>query len=284
MLDRRLNAFRPDLDDERLRGRVEAAQFSAGRPARVAAPVLDLRNAPRPDAGLDTQLLHGDDLLVFEEREGWAWVQSARDLYVGYAPSAALGPRSPTPTHVVTAPRTFVYREPDLKTLATACHSMGARFEVVGAQETRGTGYALLSTGEAVIATHLRPVGASTDDYVSVAEQLERTPYLWGGASSFGIDCSGLVQLSMRMAGGDVRRDTDMQAATIGAALEIGDDLKGLRRGDLVFWKGHVAIVLDGENIIHANGHTMSVSRERLDAAVERIAYLYGLPTGFRRP
>jgi cell wall-associated NlpC family hydrolase len=117
-----------------------------------------------------------------------------------------------------------------------------------------------------------------------VAEALLSTPYLWGGTSAFGIDCSGLVQLSMRMAGRTVPRDTDMQASGLGEPFDPGADLAGLRRGDLVFWKGHVAIMLDGKNIIHANGHAMMVSRERLSDAVERIAYLYGGPTGFRRP
>lgn len=282
-LDRRLQAFRPDLADERLRGAVKAQRFVAGRPARVAVPVLDLRDAPRPDAGLDSQLLAGDDVLVFEEAEGFAWVQAARDSYVGYAPATGLAAPGLALTHVVAVPRTFGYREPDMKKPATGAFSMGCRLAVVGTATTRGTDYALLESGEALVAAHLRPVDAAGDDYVAVAGELERTPYLWGGSSAFGIDCSGLVQLSMRMAGRAVRRDTDMQAATIGTALEIGDDLAGLRRGDLVFWKGHVAIMADEDTIIHANGHTMMVSREPLAAAVERIAYLYGAPTGFRR-
>lgn len=283
-LDRRLNALRPDLADERLKGRVEAARFVAGRPAHVAAPVLDLKGTPRPDAGLDTQLLAGDGVTVFDEAEGFAWVQSARDGYVGYVPSAGLVADAAPPTHVVAAPRTFAYREPDMKKPATVCFSIGSRLTIVGLAETRGTRYVLLESGEALVEAHLRPVGEVVQDFVAVAEQLERTPYLWGGASAFGIDCSGLVQLSMRVGGRAVLRDTDMQAQALGAPIEIGDDLAGLRRGDLVFWKGHVAIMLDAENIIHASGHTMTVAREPLRQAVERIAYLYGKPTGFRRP
>src|SRR5690606_14673082 len=129
---------------------------------------------------------------------------------------------------------------------------LGSRVAVVGAAETRGLGYAMLSSGEALVASHLRKVDEIVTDYVAIAELLEHTPYLWGGSSAFGIDCSGLVQLSMRMAGKTVLRDTDMQARAIGTPLEIGDDLVGLQRGDLVFWKGHVAIMLDAENIIHA--------------------------------
>lgn len=283
-LDRRLNAFRPDLADARLQGRVAAARFVAGRPARVAVPVLDVRNAPRADAGLDTQFILGDAVQVFDEADGFAWVQGARDFYVGYVEAACLAaPAAHAPTHVVAAPRSFVYAQADMKTRAAAALSLGSRLAIVGAATTRGTDYALLESGEAVIAAHIRPVGETASDYVGVAEMLERTPYLWGGASAFGIDCSGLVQLSLFMAGRSAPRDTDMQAARLGAPLALSDDLSGLKRGDLVFWKGHVAIMTDGENVIHASGHAMTVVRERLADAVERIARLYGRPVGFRR-
>src|SRR5690606_36231908 len=254
------------------------------RRARVAVPVLDLRNGPLPDAGLDSQLLVGDAVAVFEDAEGYAWLQSLRDGYVGYAASAGLAPDGSEPTHVVAVPRTFAYREADMKKPATGAYSIGSRLRIAGTAETRGLGYAVLDSGEALVAAHLKSAGETVADFVSVAESLENTPYLWGGASAFGIDCSGLVQLAMRMAGRTVLRDTDMQAASIGKALDIGGDLAGLRRGDLVFWKGHVAIMQDGENIIHANGHTMTVAREKLHQAVERIAWLYGRPTQFRRP
>ncbi|MBL0934486.1 MAG: C40 family peptidase [Rhizobiaceae bacterium] len=282
-LDRRLHAFRPDIAAESLRGRVEAGQFVEGRPARIVAPVVDLRPAPRADSGIDTQLLHGATVRVFDEREGWAWLQAEADGYVGYAPASALGTVEEA-THVVVVQRSFVYRGADLRFPMTTAHSMGAAVRIVGEAETRGTRYALLETGEAMIHDHLRPVGHLEPDYVTVAERFEHTPYLWGGVSGFGIDCSGLVQLAMRMAGISVLRDTDMQAASIGSALDIGDDLAGLRRGDLVFWKGHVAIMLDAASMIHASGHTMCVTREPLADAVSRIGHLYGGPTGFRRP
>ncbi|WP_024586678.1 NlpC/P60 family protein [Aliihoeflea sp. 2WW] len=282
-LDRRLHAFRPDLAAESLRGQVEAGQFVEGRPARIAAPIVDLRPAPRADSGIDTQLLHGATVRVFEELEGWAWLQADADGYVGYAPASALSTVEEA-THVVVAQRSFVYRGADLRFPMTTAHSMGATVRIVGEAETRGTRYALLETGEAMIFDHLRPVGHVEPDYVTVAARFEHTPYLWGGVSGFGIDCSGLVQLAMRMAGISVLRDTDMQAASIGIALDIGDDLAGLRRGDLVFWKGHVAIMLDAASMIHASGHTMRVTREPLADAVSRIGHLYGGPTGFRRP
>jgi len=282
--DRRLHAFRTDLADKRLEGEVDAARFVTGRPARIAVPVADVRREPRPDSGIDTQFLFGDDVTVFDEAAGFAWVQGARDGYVGYVAASALTGRDHAPTHLVSVPRTFLYPGPDLRFPRKEALSMGSALTVTGTAETRGTTYALLPSGEAVIAGHLTPLGENAADYVAVAERFENTPYLWGGVSGFGIDCSGLVQLAMRMTGRDVLRDSDMQANGLGEPLDPGEDHAGLRRGDLVFWKGHVAIMLDADTMIHANGHTMLVSRESLREAIARIGYLYGGPTGFRRP
>ena len=282
--DSRLHAFRADLADERLRGTVEAERFVPGRPARIAASIADLRRAPRPDAEMDSQLLLGEDIRVFEESEGWAWVQAERDGYVGYVAATAVAPIAADATHVVSAPRTFIYPGPDMKLPRSSELSMGSRIAVTGHAETRGTKYALLASGEAIVARHLVAKDVFAGDYVAVAETLLNTPYLWGGSSGFGIDCSGLVQLALRMAGRAVQRDADQQGETAGAAIDAGPAYENLQRGDLVFWKGHVAIMTDAANMIHANGHTMLVSREPLDAAVERIGYLYGKPTGFRRP
>lgn len=283
-LDPRLNAFRGDLADHRLEGRVNSARFVEGRRSSVATPVLDLKSRPEPHGGIDTQLLCGDTVIVFDEVEGWAWVQAERDGYVGYASADALAATTGEPTHAVVAQRTFVYPGPDLKMAPVTCHSMGALLRVVDFVENRGTRYARLVSGEAVIADHLQPTEWYASDFVAVAETLLYTPYLWGGTSAFGIDCSGIVQLALRLSGRKVLRDTDMQAASIGEAFDPSSDLSGLRRGDLVFWKGHVGIMRDEELLLHANGHTMSVASEPLRHAVERIAHFYGQPTGFRRP
>ncbi len=282
--DKSLHAYRPDLADARLKGQITADRFVAGKQARIVAPVADMLDEPRPDAGLNTQLLRGDDVTVFEEAEGWAWVQAGRDGYVGYVSGGFLGPRAGEPTHIVSAPRSFLYPGPDLRFPRLGELSLGSLVTVKDFAETRGTRYALLSTGEAMISGHLRPAGEFSEDYVAVAETLLMTPYLWGGSTAFGIDCSGLVQLAMRMAGRNVLRDTDMQAATICEPIVSGERYSGLRRGDLVFWKGHVAIMTDERTMIHANGHTMLVSHESLTEAIDRIGYLYGGPTGFRRP
>jgi len=279
-LDRRLNAYRDDLADIRLKGRVEANGFVEGRQARIRVPVADLHAAPRADSGVDTQLLMGEELRIFDEREGWCWVQAGRDGYVGHVRAQHVEETGAAATHRVAVPRSFIYPGPDMKLAGAEGVSIGSQVTIVGSAETRGTAYHLLADGRAIVAAHLEPVSASADDAVAVAERLEDTPYLWGGASAFGIDCSGLVQLSQHMAGRSVLRDTDMQAASIGT--EIGGD--GLRRGDLVFWKGHVAIVTGPDAVIHASGAAMLVTREPLSAAIDRIARLYGMPTGYRRP
>ncbi|TCQ81899.1 SH3 domain-containing protein [Ochrobactrum sp. BH3] len=284
MLDRRLNAYRPDLADERLSGKVEASRFTTDTLMQVSASVVDLRSEPRPDSGPQTQIIFGDMVRVFEEQDGWSWVQAERDGYTGYVSSASLEKPTADATHMVIVPRTFIYPGSDLRFPHTKALSLGSRVRIVGSAETRGTQYALLENGEALIATHLAPLDQHAEDYVAVAETLLHTPYLWGGTSGFGIDCSGIVQLSMWVSGRKVLRDSDMQQNTLGEIVEPDDDYSNLKRGDLVFWKGHVAICASPDMLIHASGHTMTVTLEPLRDAIRRIAYLYDLPTLIRRP
>lgn len=286
-LDKRLHAFRDDLADEALKGKVNAAKFVRGERHRIDVPFVDLRPAPNDESGIDSQLILGDPVRVFDRENGWAWVQSLRDNYVGYVPEHVLGPNVralQATTHRVCMPRTFRYAEPDMKTPIVDALSLGSALVVVGEAETRGTKYLETADGRFVIAHHLLPIETYVPDYVSVAETLMHTPYLWGGATGFGIDCSGLVQLSMLMAGEKVQRDSDMQEQTTGNALGFAAMDGGLQRGDLIFWKGHVGIMRDHETLIHANGHTMSVATEKLEDAIERIGYLYGFPRTLRRP
>ncbi|GAK70483.1 hypothetical protein RRU01S_12_00660 [Agrobacterium rubi TR3 = NBRC 13261] len=279
-LDRRLNVFRADLADERLKGQVEAARFVGSTPAQVTVPVIGLRPKPDPAAGLDTELLLGETLRVFDRADGWAWVQADADGYAGYLPETAIGDIVAS-THRITVPRTFLYPEAELRKPPVATLSMGSCLTFVGEAETRGTRYLMTDKDEGVIASHCLEITKTGEtDYVSVALRFLDTPYLWGGRTGFGIDCSGLVQLSMAMTGKSVLRDTDMQARSIGKEITREE----LRRGDLVFWKGHVGIMEDAETLLHANGHTMTVSRENLDEAIKRIGWLYDMPTAFRRP
>lgn len=280
--DKRLHAYRADRADIALKGQVRAAEFVAGKPAIVAEPVADLKAAPQQTAEAVSQVLLGESVTIFEDVNGWSWVQADRDRYVGYVPTAALSGIAGPATHVVTVPRTFVYSAADLRSPVTMVCSMGSRLRIVEITETRGTAYALLPDGSALIAAHLHPLGFQFDNYVSVASMFLETPYLWAGKSSFGFDCSGLVQLSMLMCGQSAARDSDMQATSVGEPVETGPDK--LQRGDLVFWSGHVGIMEDAGTMIHASGHAMRVVREPLSDAIDRIAHLYGMPTAYRRP
>jgi cell wall-associated NlpC family hydrolase len=266
-LDRRLTPARPDLADARLRGIVEAGRYVEGRPQQVVAPSAPVRREPRPDAPLDTEALLGESVTVFDEFEGFAWAQLAGDGYVGYLPTEALGPAAPPPTHRVSALRTFLYPGPDLKLPALGHVSLGVGLTPV---ESRGE-YLKVTAGGWVFAGHVAPVTDRAADYVAVAECLMGAPYLWGGKTSLGLDCSGLVQLSLAMAGIAAPRDTDMQQAAVGREVPIAPDLAGLMRGDLVFWRGHVGIMLDGTRLLHANAHHMAVAIEPLREAEGRI-------------
>ncbi|WP_299868780.1 C40 family peptidase [uncultured Hoeflea sp.] len=282
-LDRRLNAYRPDLADIRLKDQVFAPRYVEAEPARINVPVAAIRPRPEADSSIDTEVLFGETLSMFERMDGWAWVQLDSDHYVGYVDETVLVDGPNDATHVVAAPRSFVYPGADLRFPPEHALSMASRVKVTGTALTRGTEYALLDDGSAMIAGHLLPVGEiANDDPVSVAALFLNTPYLWGGRSGFGIDCSGLVQMALAMTGKSAPRDSDQQAAHLGEEIDPARD--GLMRGDLVFWKGHVGFLEDEQTLLHASGGTMSVTREPLQAAIDRIATLYGEPTGYRRP
>ncbi len=255
-LDRRLNAYRDDLADARLDGQVAAARFVAGRPASLAVGAAGLRRAP--GGRLDSQLLFGEPLLVFEEREGWAWVQAETDGYVGYVEASAVTERGPAPTHRVGVRSTFLFPDPDIKAPILQVLTLTAPLAVVG-QEGR---FAVTPDGY-VWGDHLVPCDRSRPDHVEAALAFLHTPYLWGGKSAAGVDCSGLVQLACRAAGLACPRDTDMQEAS--EALGPAIDLAGpIQRGDLIFWKGHVAIALDAETVLNATAHFLSTVIEPL--------------------
>jgi cell wall-associated NlpC family hydrolase len=284
-LDRRLHAFRSDLADIRLKGRVEASRFAEGTLKRVVASAVPLRPVPRADSSLDSELLRGEAVRVFDETgEGWSWIQNESDGYVGYVPAEALADLDPAPTHRVTALRTFVYPGPDMKLPAVATLSLHASLTLDGAVETRGTRFRLLANGEgAVIASHVTARDAPpATDFVAVAERFLETPYLWGGRTSVGLDCSALIQLSLQAVGQPAPRDTDMQEHVLGGLVEGGVDAP-LRRGDIVFWKGHVGIMVTATHMVHASGHHMMVVIEPLAEAASRIADAAGPVTSVRR-
>lgn len=282
-LDKRLHAYRPDLADMRLAELVSAAKFVPGRLMQISDPVADIRREPRRDAPVDSQGLYGEKVLVFEDHEGWCWVQLQTDGYVGYIAHNALTTRLTSATHIVSAPRTFLYPGPDMKYPVAAALSMGTGLCVTGEAETRGTKYLALTSGEYIIAAHTIDALNRPHDPVAVASRLLETPYRWGGRSGFGIDCSGLVQLSHALCGRSLQRDSDMLRDGAGVLIGQGADYPPLLRGDLVFWKGHVAMMENETMMIHASGHTMSVVREGFTDAVARIEPMYGLPLAYRR-
>jgi cell wall-associated NlpC family hydrolase len=270
-LDPRLTPARPDLAARHLEGRVTAERFVDGEPARVIDGLAPLRRGPRADAALDTEALLGERLTVYDEDdEGWAWVQLARDGYVGWIPAHAyLKGEGAPPTHKVAALRTFLYPGPSIKLPPTGWASLGARVTVVRETEANGRRFAVTAEGGAIVANHLVPVERMESDPVAVAERFLGTPYLWGGRSSLGLDCSGLVQTALEACGVPVPRDADLQEATVGEPVDL--DPRAWRRGDLLFWPGHVALVRDAATFLHANAFMMAVGIETIDEGLARI-------------
>jgi len=259
MMDRRTTPFSGRVAHTSLKGEISAS-FTEGDVAQIILPLADLLD--KPDGARDRQLLLGASVTVIDREKGHVFVRSDRDGYCGWMAEKYVG-RGPEPTHWVAAPATHLYFEPVVQAKEKAGLSLGSRLAVTGAWG------AWANTPHGFVPMcHLRPLDHFAPDPVSVAESLLGTPYLWGGNSRFGLDCSGLVQVAFHACGHDCPGDSDLQMA-MGRGLIPGD---GLKRGDLVFWKGHVALVVNADVLIHANGHTMSVSYEGIGEAISRIS------------
>ena len=267
MDDPRLTPARPDLAAKYLEGRIEARRFVAGEEFEISDAIAPLRDAPSSDAMLLTQALMGERVTIYDrDGEGFAWGQLNSDGYVGWLPDRALAKPAAAPTHKITALRTFAFPGPSIKLPPVDTLVMGAAVTVIRDDGvfavTRGGGY--------LPRRHVGPIDRHADDFVAVAEQFAGTPYLWGGKSSLGIDCSGLVQVALNAAGIGCPRDSDMQQDGLGRALDAAE-AKKLRRGDLIFWNGHVAIARDADTIVHANAHHMATTIENTSEAIARI-------------
>lgn len=273
--DPRITPARPDLAASHLEGKVTAARFVAGEEREVIDAQAPLRAQPAPDAPLMTEALMGERVTVYEfNDEGWAWGQLAADGYVGWLPAnALLAPRG-EPTHKVIALRTLAFPGPSIKLPPVAMPPLGSRVAVTRTQER----FAVSPVGF-IPARHLAPLDHRESDFVAVAERFLGTPYLWGGKSNHGLDCSGLVQIALNACGVPCPRDSDMIEREVGQRI----DLAQARRGDLIFWKGHMAIVCDEATIVHANAFHMAVAIEPIAQAIARIAASDGPVTSVKR-
>jgi cell wall-associated NlpC family hydrolase len=245
-----------------LQGQVEADAFVAGAARQVVAPLADLLRAPQGKR--DRQLLRGAAVTVYEERDGWAYLQAQADDYVGYVRTASLG-EAEQMTHWVAAPASHAYSEPDIKSPEIMPLYFGAPLRVVSHMPK----FYETDDGHYVPKPALRPLDRRFTDPATVAQLFFGAPFLWGGNSFAGIDCSGLIQAALLAAGQTCPGDSDQQEAALGRAMDDGEPLE---RGDLVFWRGHVAMAVDHETLIHANAFTMSVAYEPAAQAIKRIA------------
>lgn len=275
--DPRVTPARPDLAARHLEGKVEAARFVDGVVREVIDAQAPLRHEPYPDAPFGTEALLGERVTVYDENEGWCWGQLANDGYVGWLPANGLAEPGPEPTHRVAALRTLVFPGPSIKVPPVAALSLGCRLAVLRMEKE----FAVTATGF-VPARHVAPVDSVEPDFVAVAERFIGAPYLWGGKTSLGLDCSSLVQVALTAAGIACPRDSDMQQV-LGEAVGAASDFSDLHRGDLVFWSGHVAIVRDPATVVHANAFHMAVALEPLGQAIARIAAAGSEVTAVRR-
>lgn len=270
-MDRRLTFATDRVAHVSLQGRIDAPAFAESKPAEIALPLVDLLNAP---GGMrERQLLLGHGFDVLENRDGHAFGRAVRDGYCGWVSDAALTAVTGV-SHWVAAPASHLYDGPKVQARNLASLSFGAHVRVLGQEGAFAqTPYGYVPAG------HLQPLGRWFPDPVEVAGLFLGVPYLWGGNSHAGLDCSGLVQMSLLACGLPCPGDSDLQRAVGVPVVDAAD----LQRGDLVFWKGHVAMMVDPDTIIHSTGHFMATVIEPLAVAMARIKDQTGLDVIARR-
>ena len=273
--DRRLTPARADLAAAHLKGKVQAERFVDGWLAEIAKGRTSLRARPSDDAPQDSELLFGEQVTVYEQKDGWAWVQARNDLYVGYVCCDALGDAK-AGTLRVSALMAPVFSAADLKTPVRDLLPMNASVPVVA----RDGDYVNVGPGF-VHPRHLLP--ESEKDFATIAERFVGVPYVWGGKTAAGLDCSGLIQTALQAVGKAAPRDTDMMEKALGEPVPLEANRRGdlapaphLRRADIVFWKGHMGVMLDQTRLLHANAFHMAVAVEPLAEAIARIDAIAG--------
>jgi hypothetical protein len=270
MADKRLTPARPDLAAAHLKGAVDAPRFAEGEKFSICVGRASLRVRPGSDAAQDSELLFGESFIVYDRANGWAWGQAANDLYVGYLREEALTAPFAAQAKVI-ALMAPVFSAADLKTPVRDLLPMNAVVPVLS-----GDGdYVNIGLGF-VHQRHLAP--ETQKDFVAIAERFLGAPYVWGGKTAAGLDCSGLIQAALQAVGKAAPRDTDMMEAVLGEVVVTAS-----QRGDLVFWKGHMGVMLDKERLLHANAFHMAVAIEPLTEAMTRIEKSAGPVTSIRR-
>ena len=264
------------------RGIEASTNGSDSQTKSVSSPAINLYSGPGQQHALHTQCLFGEQLEISREQDGWTQVTLATDNYQGWVECSQLVDM-PTTTHRVLAQRTFILESPTIKSPIVQYLSLGSHLVVV---EQQGE-YSKIALPTVALVDHfgyvptaqIVPLHHRVDDWVSISESLLGVPYRWGGRDSMGLDCSALLQLSLQTAGVNAPRDSVEQVSAVGHAIEEQE----LERGDLVFWQGHVGIMQNSQQMIHANAYHMQVASEPLHSAIARIGKSEGPVLGFRR-
>jgi cell wall-associated NlpC family hydrolase len=279
MTDPRTTPARPDLAADFLQGKVQSQRFVSGIAKTVIAGRAPLHVEPSRESMRDSELLYGERFTVYEDKAGWVWGQAARDGYVGYTPSSSLGDAGPPADHRIIALSTPLLRHASLKTSPIDMLPLNARVKVIGREakclQVEGGGF--------VYEKHIAPLSYRAPDWVAVAERFLGVPYVWGGRTLAGLDCSGLIQTALEAGGIEVPRDSDQQEAALPHNVAATAELDNLQRGDILFWTEHVGVLLDETRLLHANGFYGEVAIEPLRVAVARIEATANAITSIKR-
>ena len=273
-LDPRTTLARKDLADTALKARVRAERYAPIKSKVVSTGIVDVKKTPNNSAPLLTQAFFGEEVSMLDEANGWAFCQLNSDGYVGFLKSEHLSTHGLQPSHSVAVPLSHVYPKPDVRAPIGMAIPFGAQVTISEGveekrfSEVRGLGW--------IYKRHLKPLGSLNADYLQTAAMFLHAPYVWGGKTALGLDCSALVQLALNYAGKDCPRDTDQQLEMLGRS--VGANISACEKGDLVFFPGHVGFMLDKMRLLHANATYMRVTLDKLESVVSRLSMVHDNP------